>query len=118
MSINLHDTQFNPSHLLKMVDNDLKILKDVLTLFLSSYQKKIQNIRDQMNLLALDEVAKETHSLRGDLLIFGYQKPIEIATKIEELARNSRPHNLENLVDELHHSMKPLVEYSQNKLKK
>jgi len=73
--------------LLSQVDGDIKLLRQLITIFLADSPKALSEIRRALELRDVEELKRTAHAFRGSVSIFAAPAAREAALKLELLAR-------------------------------
>jgi len=73
--------------LLSQVDGDIKLLRQLITIFLADSPRALAEIQKALELCDLEELRRTAHAFRGSVSIFAAPAARKAALKLESLAR-------------------------------
>lgn len=84
------DSLIDFAELLKRVENDRELLRDLLSIFKEEFPRRHQALREAVEAADAKRVAAEAHALKGMLFNLAAREAAEAATGLEQLARNGK----------------------------
>jgi HPt (histidine-containing phosphotransfer) domain-containing protein len=82
----LSEPAWNHAELLKRVDNDEDLLRELLTIFKEDFPGTMRSLESAIAVADLKNVSRLSHTLKGMLSSLGARRAATAASKIEELA--------------------------------
>jgi HPt (histidine-containing phosphotransfer) domain-containing protein len=76
------------SEALKVVDGDLKLLSEVVGIFLAESPRLLTQIEGAIGRADAEVVCRAAHTIKGGLRMFGAQTAYDLASRIEGLGRD------------------------------
>jgi len=92
---------FDLSKALEVVDGDVELLKELVTLFLKNFPDNLAQIRDGLARSDTNVVERAAHSLKGSVSNFGAMRAFEAAYRLEVLGREGRLGEVESALSKL-----------------
>ena len=100
---------FDPSVVLKRVDGDLDLLKEVAGLFFEDMPRLMTEIRRAVERADAPVLERTAHTLKGSVGNFGVRRAFELAFNLEQMGRNGDFGHALEVFEELEHQIALLV---------
>lgn len=94
--------------IIEQAAGDMELIKEVSEIFINESNNTMESLEKSINKKDLEATEKFAHFIKGRLAFFGYEKAVEVANKIEILAKNKQIKNTKNLYHELLNSVTSL----------
>ncbi len=87
--------------LLQRVEGDMKLLQDLLDVFLEDLPMRLRTLRDALDQDDLEGVRTGAHTIKGSVSTFAAAAAFEAASQLEDLARGGTRDGLKQAIDVL-----------------
>lgn len=103
-------TLFHEQHALASAGGDAEVLREIASLFLADLPRRLDELREAVQLAAFERVAYVAHSLRGSAAVFGSDAAVEATLRLELLAQHRKAEALPAAATEVEFLLRKLAE--------
>ena len=82
------DDVINLSAILTLIENDLELLEDLVSIFKENYPQRMAAIKEAITNVDSLQLEREAHALKGMISYFSAAKAVRAAYRLEEMGRN------------------------------
>lgn len=104
------DTPVNLTDVLKAMDGDKKLLKDLVKEIVEALPKEIKGLRDSISKEDGIQLEQRAHKLKGALSNFGVKTAYDLAYELEKLARDFKLDEVERTFEKLEKELEKFIQ--------
>jgi HPt (histidine-containing phosphotransfer) domain-containing protein len=86
------------NHLNSIASGDENFKKELILIFLKQIPDFINNMKKYLGQNKFQNLAREAHTAKSSVLIFGMENTGRLLKEIEQLAENSQPDNIQRIL--------------------